>query len=196
VNAPVVQHEIADWIQTFTGRQFYPTAPRAEDVDIRDIAHALSNTCRYGGHCEYHYSVAQHSYYVSYTVPQEFALEALLHDATEAYCVDVPRPLKKSLTNYKEIEDRIWTDAIAPRFGLPVQLPECVHWADNAVLLTEKEQLLKTSAPWSITGEPAQIQILQWDPKFAEQKFLERFEDVWDKRKFQRFISKVYPTQP
>lgn len=190
MNAPVVQHQVADWLQTYTGRQFYPTAPRAEDVNILDIAHALSNTCRYGGHCEWHYSVAQHSYYVSFEVPKEYQLEALLHDATEAYCVDVPRPLKKSLTNYKEIEDRIWT-AVSERFNLGEKLPECVHWADNAVLLAEKEQLLKPSAPWAITGEPAKIQILRWDPEFAEQMFLGRFDQLWEERKYRRFFTSL-----
>lgn len=49
------------WIQTFTGRQFWPLDPRAEDVDIRDIAHALSMKCRYNGHCREFYSIADHS---------------------------------------------------------------------------------------------------------------------------------------
>lgn len=54
-----------DWMQTFTGRQFWPMDPRPEDLDILDIAHALSLLCRFGGHCQRFYSVAEHSVHVS-----------------------------------------------------------------------------------------------------------------------------------
>lgn len=63
-----------DWIQTFTGRRFWPLDPRPEDVCIEDIAHALSLKCRFGGHCTRFYSVAEHSVHVSNYVPAEFAL--------------------------------------------------------------------------------------------------------------------------
>ena len=82
------------WIITYSGKKFYHLAPSAEMVDIVDIAHALSLTCRWTGHTRYHYSVAQHSWYFSYLVPKEFALSALLHDASEAYLGDMNRPLK------------------------------------------------------------------------------------------------------
>lgn len=85
------------WIQTFSGRQFFPLEPRVEDVCIEDIAHGLSNLCRYAGHCECFYSVAQHCLLVSRVVPREHALRGLLHDASEAYLIDVPRPIKHSI---------------------------------------------------------------------------------------------------
>lgn len=182
-----VQHHISDFIQTYTGRKFFPMQPCAEDVNIHDIAHALSNLCRYAGHCEYFYSVAQHSYFVSFEVPKEHALTALMHDATEAYCVDVPRPLKKYLTNYAEIEHGIW-QAVATRYGLPIIMPECVHWADNAVLLAEKEQIMKESAPWSISGDPARILIQKWTPQFAEEMFLQRFKELTDAMSYRAFL--------
>src|ERR1700724_2684254 len=83
------------WQQTFTGRRFYPLSPRVEDVCIEDIAHALSNICRYGGHCREFYSVAQHCNMVSDWMP-EFKLEGLLHDSPEAYIGDMVRPVKHS----------------------------------------------------------------------------------------------------
>src|SRR6267378_1608096 len=82
------------WIVTYSGLQFYHLAPTPEMVCIEDIAHALSQTCRWTGHTKFHYSVAQHSIYCSFLVPAEHALAALLHDASEAYLGDMNRPLK------------------------------------------------------------------------------------------------------
>jgi len=84
---------IGDWIETYTGKQFYPLDPYPEDIDVRDIAHALSNLCRFTGHCRAFYSVAEHSIYVSTHVPKTMALQALFHDAPEAYIADISGPL-------------------------------------------------------------------------------------------------------
>ena len=54
-----------DFIQTYSGIEFYPLDPRIEEVKLLDIAHALSNICRFTGHCNEFYSVAQHSVLVS-----------------------------------------------------------------------------------------------------------------------------------
>lgn len=107
-----------DWMLTYTGRQFFPFAPRAADVDLHDIAHALANMCRYAGHTRQFYSVAQHAVLVSNTIfrdacrrvadPDSHEVKltaadnlaerwALLHDAAEAYLQDVIRPLKKCM---------------------------------------------------------------------------------------------------
>lgn len=167
-----------DWMQTASGKMFWPLDPRPNEVHIEDIAHALGNMCRYGGMCDYHYSVAQHSVYVSYEVPPEHALVGLLHDATEAYCVDVPRPIKRYLAGYNAIETRLW-ECVAERFGLPREMPECIHLADNAVLLAEKAQIMRPSpAPWSVPGEPARIRISQWSPGQARDAFLRRFQEL------------------
>lgn len=72
-----------DWMQTYTGRRFWPLDPVAGDIEIMDIAHALSNQCRYAGHTRFHYSVAQHSVQVSENVAPEHALWGLLHDAPD-----------------------------------------------------------------------------------------------------------------
>jgi uncharacterized protein len=172
------QQRKGDWMQTGHGRMFWPMDPRADEVFIEDIAYGLSLQCRYGGHCAYHYSVAQHSVYVSYQVPREHALTALLHDGTEAYCVDVPRPIKRFLAGYADIEARIWR-AIAERFALPMELPECVKTADNAVLLAEKAQIMLPSpAPWDVPGTPADIHINEWSPWQARDAFMARFAEL------------------
>jgi hypothetical protein len=134
------------WMITYTGKRFWPMDPRSEDVCIDDIAHALSNICRFGGHCRQFYSVAQHSVLVSRTVAKGNELLGLLHDAPEAYCGDMVRPLKKHSeisTIYREMEGKIWL-AVASKFGLPINSTEWenVKWADDTVLLTEKRDLV------------------------------------------------------
>ena len=88
------------WFVTASGRRAFVEDPRACDLVIEDIAHALSNICRFGGHCSRFYSVAQHSVCVSALVERtrpDLALHALLHDAAEAYVGDVIRPIKPTL---------------------------------------------------------------------------------------------------
>ncbi|MBF0612521.1 MAG: hypothetical protein HQL55_15470, partial [Magnetococcales bacterium] len=78
-----------NWIQTFTGRQFWPLAPVLEHIHVQDIAHALSLLCRFNGHCQKFYSVAEHSLHVATILPPELAGWGLLHDASEAYLADL-----------------------------------------------------------------------------------------------------------
>lgn len=174
------QHRKGDWMQTANRRQFWPHDPRANEVFIDDIAHSLAMQCRFGGHCNFHYSVAQHSIHVSQLVPAEHALAGLLHDATEAYCVDLPRPIKRFLAGYREIESGIWL-AVAERFGLDPVLPECVHEADNAVLLAEKAQIMRHAPDlpsWSVPGVPAPIVIDEWTVFRARYEFHFRFNQL------------------
>ena len=167
-------------MQTHSGRQYWPLDPKPDDVDIFDIAHALSNLCRFGGHVSSFYSVAQHSVYVSHNVPLEWRLVALLHDATEAYVVDVPRPLKKFLTNYKEIELLNWF-AIAERFYLPLEMPECIHDADNFVLRAEARILMPRSE-WAYADHAADLgrTFQPLEPRAAKMFFLDRFMELTD----------------
>lgn len=108
-----------DWLQTHTGVHFYPLDPRPEEIDITDIAHSLALQCRWAGHVKQHYSVAEHCVRVSRIVPKEDALWALLHDAAEAYLIDLPRPLKNlpEFSIYRMAENMIMT-AVISRFEL------------------------------------------------------------------------------
>lgn len=164
-----------DWMQTFKGHQFYPMDPRPEDIDHEDIAHALSLLCRYGGHLDRFYSVAEHCILMSEAVAPEHALVALLHDATEAYVVDVPRPLKRYLPDYKQIELSVWV-AICMRFRVAPDLPAEVKDADTRILLTERDALMSnTQFSWSADGmEPLPVTITGWAPAEAEQRYLAR----------------------
>ena len=167
-----------DWMQTYTGRAFYPADPKPQDIFIEDIAHALSMQCRYGGHCDDHYSVAEHSYIVSTMVPREDALAALLHDATEAYLVDVPRPVKVLLPQYRDLEATLWA-AICARFGLSKTLPDSVHEADNRILLSERDaNMLPPPMDWGIPDDGTRVKIHLWPAKIAESAFFHRFYEL------------------
>lgn len=168
-----------DWMQTAGGRAYWPLDPRADEVDIEDIAHALAHQCRYAGHCSRFYSVAEHSVLVSLVVPRADAMHALLHDAPEAYCVDVPRAVKRALgVGYADIEERNWR-AIADRFSLSREMPVSVKLADNEVLLAEKAALMGASPmPWDVPGEPADVRVRGLWPIEARALFLRRFAEL------------------
>jgi hypothetical protein len=162
-------------MQTFTGRQFYPLDPRPDEIDPADIGHALSLLCRYGGHVDRFYSVAEHCVLMSEAVAPENALAALLHDATEAYVVDVPRPLKRQLAGYREIEAGVWS-AICLRFHVAGDLPREVKDADDRILLTERNALMsRTTHAWAQEGlDPLGVVITGWSPLEAERRYLDR----------------------
>lgn len=136
---------------TYTGRLFNPFDPQPEDINIQDIAHALSQTCRYGGMCSEYYSVAQHSGHVSSqcTDKDDWKLWGLLHDAAEAYIGDMPKPFKPFMLNFDNLETII-LKVIADKFDLKwydnndVQdgVPGHVSAVDEQMLYTEARQLL------------------------------------------------------
>lgn len=167
-----------EWFLTSSSRQFWPFDPRPEDISIFDIAHALSNVCRFGGHCLWFYSVAQHSVHVSRLVPPEHALVALMHDATEAYVGDMVRPLKRGLPEYCVVEDGVWR-AIASRFGFPPYLPLDVKAADNVALMTERRDIVAANPlPWTEHAKPDPEPITPLDPLKARSLFMARFAEL------------------
>lgn len=172
-----------DWVQTFTGRVFWPMDPLPSEIDIEDIAHALSMQCRFGGHAVRFYSVAEHSVLLARHVAPEHRKWALLHDAAEAYLVDVPRPVKPYLGDYRLNEDRLLI-AIATRFGLPTELPgrilpEAVSEADHAILADERLQVMAPCIrAWSLLRPPLGIKMEFWPPAVAERAFLEEWARV------------------
>jgi hypothetical protein len=169
-----------EWMQTFTGRAFYPMDPRVEDVDPADIAHALSLICRYGGHVKVFYSVAEHCVLMSYAVAPENALWALLHDATEAYVGDMVRPLKHHMPAYREAEDRL-SDVIADRFGVSQICPDEVKRADLRILHDERDALMgDPPQTWgSLDGvKRLGVGVTGWAPEYAERQYLNRLRQL------------------
>lgn len=103
---------MADYITTYTGIRMVPTEPKAEDICIEDIAHALSYICRGNGHVRSFFSVGQHSIHCAAEAKargysNRICLACLLHDASEAYMQDVTSPVKKYLSEYRKYEDRL-----------------------------------------------------------------------------------------
>jgi hypothetical protein len=161
-----------DWIQTALGQQFWPIDPRADEIEPEDVAHALSMLCRFGGHCLRFYSVAEHSVLLARAVAPEHRLWALLHDASEAYLVDIPRPLKPFLVGYREAEDKIMA-AVCERFGLAPEMPAQVTAFDTRILTDERQQNMATAPkPWSTDAEPIGVTLQFWSPEQAKREFM------------------------
>jgi hypothetical protein len=168
------------WILTASGKRFDYADPQPQQIDILDIAQALAHECRYAGHARRFYSVAQHSVLVSQIVPREHALEALLHDAHEAYCKDIPRPLKALLPDYRAVEDRI-DGVIRAHFGLPAKLSEAVVTADLVLLATERRDLMPhDDTPWPILDgiAPLPRRMNTVHPERAQAMFIRRWVEL------------------
>jgi uncharacterized protein len=177
-----------EWIQTHTGRKFYPLNPRVEDIDIEDIAHALSHLCRFAGHTRVFYSVAEHAVRVSRLVAEMCptttyeAAWGLHHDDSEAYMIDLPRPLKRSAEigpGYRQAERRLM-EVICRRFNLRAEEPPEIKTADTILLLTERRDLLsQPPAHWQEDlGEiirPLPEIIEPWTSERAKEEYLLRF---------------------
>lgn len=171
--------ERGDWIQTYTGKRLYPADPQPNDIVILDIAHALSMLCRFGGHCIRFYSVAEHSVLLARAMPNDtLASWALMHDASEAYLADVPRPIKPQLVGYRAIEERLQS-VIFERFGLIGNLPPEVKQADSAILMAERVNMAPSDYEWSGLPDPLPVTLQYWTPQQAEQEFLGMYERLW-----------------
>lgn len=165
--------------------------PDPDAIHIEAIAHALAQQVRFAGHCIRPFSIAEHSINVSYVVPPEDALAGLMHDATEAFLVDIPTPIKRLLPRYYEIEENLY-QVIATKYGLPGQLPESVKEADARMAITEKVALLDpnnldrpewaglTSRYEAYPDFPIPNHTVSW--KFMKQNFIRRFRELtkWD----------------
>ena len=173
------------WIETYLGIQFDILETRPESIQIEDIAHALSQANRYTGHCRFPYPVAQHSRLGSYLVPQQHALQFLLHDASEAYIGDMNRPLKhytKAGDEYRIVEAKIQT-MIYMRFGCSPIEADVVKHVDNQMLYAEKAQLMSplswAGTDWDQTQDQAKVEIVETSFRDNKRLFLERFYELY-----------------
>ena len=172
------------FITTGSGQHFYFCNSGPDIVYIEDIALALSNLCRFTGHLDEFYSVAQHSVLARYLVPSEFALEALLHDASEAYCNDIAAPLKALLPDYRGIEK--WVEGlISQKFGTPETISPEVKQADLIMLATERRDLfIDDDTEWAILRgiQPTnEFTINPLLPRQARKLFMERWHELSSK---------------
>lgn len=163
-----------------SGRDFNFLCPEKSDFKLLDIAVALSKICRFTGHTRSFYSVAQHSVMCSHLVPRHLRLQALMHDAAEAFLGDVSTPLKQLLPDYKAIEKNVEA-AVFARFGLPAELDPAVKQADLIMLRTEVHWFMpKHCANWPILAgiEPAPVRLMPLTPSQAQTEFLDRYQEI------------------
>ena len=172
-----------NFIYTYSGVRFYPLDPRPEDINIPDIAHALAQSCRFTGHTSKFYSVAEHAVRMACEalkqgMSRELAFVALMHDASEAYIVDVPRPLKAEPyfgALYKKYEEGIM-EVVAAKYNFAWPMPDEIKILDNRLLNTEQRDLMPPAANTEVWFPDAGIlkrKICPWSPAKAEKKFLE-----------------------
>lgn len=178
---------VEPWIHTYTGKKFSYWNCTPRDIDIRDIARALSNICRFTGHCKVFYSVAQHSVLVSENTVNPFY--GLMHDAAEAYVGDMNRPMKSEMkpeSPYRQMDGRAWL-AITENWGqlktaTHAEVEDCKN-VDMRMLVTESHDLLLNGphSDWQInqqTHPRFDFKIQAWHPDEAMQRFLFRFNQL------------------
>lgn len=168
-------------ISTVSGKFFDLLKPEDYEYDIEEIAHSLSNLCRYTGHSNTFYSVAEHSVLVSRLVPDKLALTGLLHDASEAFVGDVSSPLKKLLPEYRAIEDRI-QQSIANHFGLEYPFPKEVHEADKRMYWQERQDVADNGVRDTLWHQELRaarkVEARGMTPTMAKRMFMSRYKEI------------------
>lgn len=167
-------------IYTVSGSYFNFVDVKPNIIVIDTIAKALSNLCRFNGQIEKFYSVAQHSVICSHIVQEEFAMQALFHDAAEAYIGDITKPLKALLPDYQEIEKRVETDIFA-KLGIEWPIHPSVKYADLVMLATERRDLFNPDEyEWVILKGivPAEPTIFPLLPDQAYKLFMDRYLEL------------------
>lgn len=153
-------------IRTFSGIYMNVFEPTVDMINIEDIAHALSNTCRFGGHTPKYYSVAQHCVFCAENTKGD-KLEALLHDAGEAYLTDMPKPIKQKLRNFKKLEDNLMF-VIAKKFGFNYPLSRETKIVDELALKDEWEFVIGNKV------------LPMYTTQYSKFLFLEKFNEIKD----------------
>ena len=174
------------WLSTEHVPKFYFLKPRQEDIDIRDIAQSLARTCRFGGHGEFFYSVAEHSIYVTRILEKQGAniltqLAGLLHDAEEAYLPDIPSPIKYHMPETKALY-KVLADEVFVKFKV-LRLGSSADWTlikdiDKRICTTEAKALGLWNKDWAPTGKSLRVQLVGWTHDTAERLFLAKFVEL------------------
>jgi len=174
----------SSYITTYSGIKFGFVDIDKSLIYIGDIAHALSNICRFGGHTKEFYSVAEHSVLVSRNVSKEAAIYGLMHDAGEAYLMDIPRPIKQFAPKLERLEQKL-LNAIVEKYNIPInkKIIEEVKDADNRILEAEGAVVFQQTPTWwnsegidprNANGELV-LSVKCLPPKDAKELFLIRF---------------------
>lgn len=167
------------WTTTVTHRRFNVFNPCPDDVDIKDIAHALACCARFNGHLIRPLSVAEHCYFVSRFVSSRNRFVALLHDASEAYLSDIPRPIKRHLPEFQRVEQRV-TKCILKKYGLDPKIPGEVHLIDRRMCASEAFSSGFDTHHWEDSDkfEPLNHVPRYWHWTTARDNFITRFKEL------------------
>ena len=146
-------------IRTFTGQEIDPLNPAPEQINIVDIAHALSFIPRFNGHSQRFFSVAEHSLHcyeeARKAFPGDFELQltALMHDASVAYLLDVPTPVKQRMNGYVLAESRLMI-MIAEKFDFEFPLNGIITSIDRFCLRLEFQSYMVVGSGAIMHAEP------------------------------------------
>lgn len=174
------------WIWSKNGNKLSIINLKPDDIDIDEIAHALGNTCRFGGHCSHFYSVAEHCVIMAHLMHAlghgpDVVLASLLHDASEYMLTDVPKPYKTVMPEYERYEN-IVMDAICVAYGVDVD--HCaIHRLDKEMVVSEANELF-IDPEWTKTFgyEPindfAHRYLAKYAPEEASFAFKEMYECI------------------
>lgn len=182
-NCPEQTDHRGRFITTYSGAKFYINECNIEDIPMYDIAHALSMNCRFNGHTKQFYSVAEHCLIVSLLVPQEHALTGLLHDISEAFVPDIPRPFKGAIHGFDQYEERI-LQKVAEAYDITWPFPPEVEHIDKNIVHDEAAVLFCEAPEWinayTTVGAGPYIQPLE--PGEARRMFVGRFTSLMYER--------------
>lgn len=165
-------------IRLRSGLYFDLADPRPEQFRFADIAGALSKICRFGGQINHYYSVAEHCWhcamYAAESGHQDALSAVLMHDAAEAFCGDVVKPLKIMLSEYTVIEKRVEA-AIAAKFGIDFAgHADAIRTIDRTMLIAERHHFFTADGvTWTGETEVKRIKwrFHGWTPEAAEREF-------------------------
>ncbi len=177
------------WIEVRSGRKFFFERPDPSSILIEDIAGSLSTKCRYNGHVKrgLWYSVAEHCVVMTRWAREHYGVApaqrdlraVLMHDASEAYYPDVPRPVKHKMPDFQRMEHAL-DGHLASRFDIPFPKAKWIKDLDTRILVDERAQVMNPSKhDWGTDGlEPLGIELPCWEPMRAEDEFLLEYERV------------------
>lgn len=169
------------WITTLDGRRFYLWGKQRKQNQFYPptVATALSRMCRWAGHTQWHYSVAQHCVEVALHLPPSLRLAGLLHDAAEAYIGDISSPLKALIKSegvwIVQRAERLIVEWLCGWHNIPVKDMERVKEVDDQAAATELRDLISTDHAWCKLPEPWDEPLHCWDRDYARDKWLELY---------------------
>ena len=173
---------IGNWTPLYSGRRIWLQDPRPQDIDLRDIAHALSNVCRYGGHSIKKYSVAQHCVLGSQMIDGQYAKYFLFHDAAESYLGDIITPVKRLIGPLYDPLEETLMGAISKKFNFSMDLKatSAVKNIDLVMLATEIRDVTTSKVLREVTHQPSKVLKIEdfWSPERAEQLFLNQASEL------------------